>query len=40
MADLAVPPVPVGAVRDRYDVAPFEVQLALFLGSEVVEGLD
>lgn len=40
MADLPVPPVLVGAIGHRYDVAPLELQLALFLRREVVQRLD
>lgn len=40
MADLPMPPMLVRAVRHRYDVTPFEVQLARFLRREVIEGLD
>lgn len=40
MADLTVPPVLVRAVRHRYHIAPFELQFALFLRREIVQGLD
>ena len=39
VADLAVPPVLVGAVRHRDNVAPLELQLALLLRLEVVQRL-